>query len=635
MSVRTARRDERVRLDALRSYGLVDASPDAVLDGLVALAADICRTRYAAIAFVDETHERVKAAHGWHPGTSLRTKSLSGVALRALLDAPDPDEATFLVPDTTALPTTCSLPCVVGAPQIRFALAVPLRSAEGQLLGVLSVTDPHTHLVDTDRLARLQEIARQVMALLDLRRRNRELEAAVQDRSRAEQLARFQANHDSLTGLPNRNLFVERMREVLERHQARTHRRRGASAAMLFIDLDRFKRINDTLGHAYGDILLREVAARFTGCLRPDETLARLAGDEFGVLLPDIHGAAYAASVSQMLLRALRRPVVLGDAQVHVDASIGIALFPRDGTNPETLIKHADVAMYEAKKTGGYQAFSRRMNADGYQRLIEEEDLRRAIARGEVTVCYQPEIDLVTGSVAGVEALARWEHPTRGPIPPEHFISLAEQVDLIVPLGDLVLRQACAGAAHWRARGHEDLRVAVNLSPRQLARPQLAERIAEILAESGLPGDALDLELTETTLATGGDSTPQTLQALRQQGIRLFVDDFGTGYSSLAYLRNFTVDAIKIDKAFIAGLGKATPDEALIKALIEMACALHLKVVAEGVENRTQLEHLRRLGCHIGQGYFFSRPLSFDSLLILMEGHQQRRAKTVAALAAV
>jgi diguanylate cyclase (GGDEF)-like protein len=390
--------------------------------------------------------------------------------------------------------------------------------------------------------------------------------------------------------------------------------------AVLFVDLDRFKRINDTLGHASGDLLLREVAARFSGCLRPEDTLARMGGDEFTVLLPHIPGVGYATSVAQMLLRALRRPIQVASQEFHVGASIGISLAPRDGDDVQTLLKHADIAMYKAKAKakGGYQLYSRRMNEGSYQRLLEEAELRRALEREELSLHFQPQVDLETGEIRVVEALARWQHPERGPIPPAHFIPLAEQADLIVPLGEWVLRSACAEAARWRAEVHPALRVAVNLSGRHILQPRLVESVEAILAETGLPADALDIELTETSLSTGGEPTPQTLQALRAMGIRLSVDDFGTGYSSLAYLRRFPVDILKIDRTFVAHLDRDVTDGKLVRACIEMAHALGVLVVAEGVETEAQARCLKDLGCDLVQGYLYSRPVSSEVLRTLL-----------------
>jgi diguanylate cyclase (GGDEF)-like protein len=613
--------------------GGADASdaPSALTD-IARLAAVVCGAPFATLSFFDGEQETICASHGWMVSEIPLAESLASHALAAARTAHGTDEL-FLIHDTREDVRFWQNPFVTGASNIYFYAGVPLRGEDGEPLGILSVLDTTPRLLEDGQADALHALARQAMTLLDLEQRVRELIDLTDSRIRAEESARWQARHDLLTGLPNRAMFLEQADAELSRASRRAgltgesgregetvarSRRKSPQIGVLFLDLDRFKRINDTLGHAAGDMVLREVAARFSGCLRPEDTLARFAGDEFTVLLPDIPGATYASSVAQMLVRTLRRPILLGSQELHVGASIGIAMYPRDGRDAQTLIKHADIAMYQAKARGGFQAYSRRMNADNYQRLLEESDLRHAIEKEELSLCYQPQVDLATGEVVGVEALARWRHPERGMVPPAHFIEVAEQADLIVPLGEWVLRRACRDAAEWRREGNPSLRVAVNLSARQLSHPNLAAAVAAALEESGLTGEALDLELTETALCSTGDGTPETLQRLREMGIRLFVDDFGTGYSSLAYLRRFRVDALKVDHSFVAGLGRDATDEALVRAVIEMAHALELQVIAEGVENETQADQLLGMGCDMVQGYLFSRPIPLESLKSLL-----------------
>jgi diguanylate cyclase (GGDEF)-like protein len=608
------------RLEALRPYDVLDTAPEPAFDHVTRLAAQVCRTPFALLSFFDERRQWNKSNVGWNIGEIALPDSPFGEVVEG-------GGALLIVPDAREDEGLRANRYVTGAPSLRFLAAVPLLADSGQAVGALCVLDEAARLLDDAQVDALRMLGQQTMTLLEQRRAIREMTLAVSHRSDSEEQARWQARHDMLTGLPNRTLFLERVEQALARAQVRQETAGAKTAkegtmAVLFVDLDRFKRINDTLGHAAGDVLLREVAARFSGCLRPEDTLARLGGDEFTVLLPDVPTPGYAASVSQMMLRTLRRPVLLGTQELHVGASIGVSMYPRDGQDAQTLLKHADIAMYQAKAKGGYQSYSPRMNADSYQRLIEEGELRRAIEREELTLCYQPQVDLATGEVRAVEALARWRHPDRGPVPPAHFIQIAEQADLIVPLGELILRGACRDAAALRAEGWRDLRVAVNVSARQLTQPRLLESIRSTLTHTGLSGDVLDLELTETALAGGGDTTPQTLQELRAMGIRLSVDDFGTGYSSLAYLRRFAVDMLKIDRAFVAGLGKDTPDEALVRASVEMGHALGLKVIAEGVETEEQLEALRRLGCDLVQGYLYSRPVTLEGLRTLLAANR-------------
>lgn len=545
---------EAARREALKRYQVLDATAEPALDDIARLAAQYCRAPYALISFLDEDRELIKSSYGWFVSEIPRQHAFSTHVIRGGRMGQARTDDLFLVPDAREDDRFAENPFVRRSPHICFYAGIPLVTVEGLPIGTLSVLDDNPRFLDDRQVNALRILARQVMALLELKRRIYELTELTITRTNAEESARWQARHDTLTGLPNRTMFLERVETTLAEARIRDgveaidgksgrRKRNTPGVAILFVDLDRFKRINDTLGHAAGDTLLREVAARFTGCLRPEDTLARLGGDEFTVLLPEVPTANYATSVAQMLIRTLHRPILLGTQEFHVGASIGIATYPRDGMDAATLLKHADIAMYKAKEEGGYQAYSNRMNADGYQRLIEEGDLRRAVEKGDLSLCYQPQIETATGRIVGVEALARWRHPERGMIPPAHFIALAEKADLIIPLGEWVLRRACRDAARWRAAGHSDIRVAVNLSARQISQQGLVENVAKILAENHLEGSSLELELTETALCANGDATPQTLRDLRNLGVRLSVDDFGTGYSSLAYLRRFRVDA--------------------------------------------------------------------------------------------
>lgn len=613
VNAETSSPDESTRLNTLYNYRILDTPAETAFDTLVRLAAQICHAPIAQLAFLDEQRQWNKSSVGWDIREIARTDSLTWHALE--------QKDIFIVPDLSQDERFAQNPFVSELPQLRFYAGMPLLTEAGLVLGVLCVMDTTPRSLTEDESSAMEMLARQTMALLEQRRQINVLSGEVTVRSDAEGEALKQARRDMLTGLPNRMLFLERVDEALRvaqgMREARKEKAHG-EVALLFVDLDRFKRINDTLGHAAGDIILREVAARFSGALRPEDTLARIGGDEFTVLMPDLPTANYADVVSQMLLRTLARPIMLQGQEFSVGASIGISVFPRDGDDAATLLKHADIAMYQAKAKGGYQAYSPQMNADGYQRLLEESELRRAIERDELTLYYQPLLEMETGRVAAVEALARWRHPERGPVPPAHFIELAEQADLIVDLGEWVLRRACKDAARFRRDGLTELRVSINLSARHLMHGSLLGTIQGLMKEYDIPGDMLDLELTETALCTTGDTTPHTLQVLREMGVRLSVDDFGTGYSSLAYLRRFPVDILKIDRAFVAGLGKDTPDAALIRACVEMAHALKLLVVAEGVETEVQRDLLRSLGCDLAQGYLFSRPVPPESLRTLL-----------------
>ncbi|MBC7807422.1 MAG: EAL domain-containing protein [Akkermansiaceae bacterium] len=620
---------EEARLDALRDYWILDTAIEPMFDDLTRLAAQIADTPIAHLAFLDHHRQWNKSRVGWDIGQIPLHESF---ATHALIRS-----EMVVIPDLRGNEKFAANPYVAGAPNLRFYAGVPLVADSGHVIGALCVLDEKVRAFSEQQIAGLRILARQAMALMGQRRDILVLTGEVTIRSDAEERANRQARRDVLTGLPNRTLFAERVEDALQRARdirAKSGDKAHGGVAMLFVDLDRFKRINDTLGHAAGDVMLREVAARFTGALRPEDMLARIGGDEFTVLLPDLPTANYAAIVSQMLQRTLVRPISIQNQEFTVGASIGIAVSPRDGDDAATLLKHADIAMYQAKAKGGYQSYDPQMNADSYQRLIEESELRRAIERDELSLHYQPLIEMRTGRVVAVEALCRWRHPERGPVPPAHFIQVAEQADLIVELGEWVLRRACMDAAAWRKDGHTDLRVSVNISARHIVHGTVLSTVNDLLAEFDLPGDVFDIEITETALCTTGDTTPQTLQGLRSLGVRLSVDDFGTGYSSLAYLRRFPVDILKIDRAFIAGLDKNTPDEALVRASIEMAHALDLLVVAEGVETGAQRDCLRALGCDIAQGFLFSRPVSPEILKPLIAGGGMRTAMLLTSGAA-
>lgn len=430
----------------------------------------------------------------------------------------------------------------------------------------------------------------------------------VAEREAAQETIRHQAYHDALTGLPNRTLFHDRVHQALSRA-----RRCGEGAAVLYVDLNRFKHVNDTLGHAVGDTLLVEVTRRMSAVLRAEDTLARMSGDEFTVLLPGVGAADEALQVAQKLLEAVARPVLLGTKELFVSASIGAGLFPADGEDAEALLRHTDAAMYRCKQQGGgCQLYTQEVDKAAQERLDLETSLRQALAGGGLMLFYQPQVDAASGEVQGVEALVRWQHPLLGLVPPMRFIPLAEEVGLILPLGAWVLDEALRQAACWRRAGHK-IRIAVNVSGRQFAQPDLPQLVARALDQAGLPADCLELELTESVLMASGDKMLDTLRALKQIGVRLAVDDFGTGYSSLAYLRHFPVDVLKIDRAFVrdldaAGDDKTRMDKAIVGAVTGLAHALGLEVVAEGVETALQWQVLQSLGCDLLQGYLFSKP---------------------------
>jgi len=433
----------------------------------------------------------------------------------------------------------------------------------------------------------------------------------ITERKMLEMQLTHQAFHDALTNLPNRALFMDRLQHALAR-AARQHQ----VVAVLFLDLDRFKIINDSLGHDVGDQLLQAVSARLRACVRPADTVARLGGDEFTLLLEDVDHVNVAVEAAERIAAVLAEPFTLGTHDVCVSTSVGIALSATAASTPDALLRCADMAMYEAKHSGKarYAVFEANLNTRTWQRLQMEIDLRRAITNNELRVYYQPLVHLETGRIVEVEALVRWQHPERGVIAPQEFIPLAEETGLILPLGQWVLDEACAQMGRWQAQhsGAKPLMLSVNLSVRQFQHAGLVDDIVTTLERTGFDPHLLKLEITESVAMADVASTTTTLHALKHLGIQLAVDDFGTGYSAMSYLRHFPVDTLKIDQTFIRGLSNQAADLGIVQAVIAFAKTLKLDVTAEGIETVEQLNHLRALRCERGQGYYFAKPLPGD-----------------------
>jgi diguanylate cyclase (GGDEF)-like protein/PAS domain S-box-containing protein len=431
--------------------------------------------------------------------------------------------------------------------------------------------------------------------------------ADITERRQAEERMRHIAQHDALTGLPNRLALLIRLAQLLP--EARRHQ---WLLGVMFIDLDRFKIINDTLGHQVGDELLREVACRLSAVVRETDYVARLGGDEFVIILPAIAMPADAAIVANKIIAALSSPIQVDGHELHTSPSIGISIFPDDGPDGDTILKNADTAMYHAKAAGrnNFQFFAAEMNRVTSERLDIERKLRHAIARNELTLCFQPQFAANGTRPTGVEALVRWLHPTDGMIPPDRFIPVAEETGIIVEIGEWVLLNACREMKRWIDAGLPPLRVAVNVSARQLRRRDFCEAVAGVLAESGLPPELLELEITESSVMENPQEAIVILESLGRMGVTLAIDDFGTGYSSLAYLKLFPIDHLKIDRSFVRDIEHDLNDRAIAFGTIALAHSLGLNVIAEGVETDDQLELLRSNGCDEVQGYLFSKPLS-------------------------
>ena len=439
----------------------------------------------------------------------------------------------------------------------------------------------------------------------------------------AEAHIHFLARFDALTGLPNRAHWLERARAtVTDAH------RHGDPAAVLFLDLDKFKNVNDSLGHPVGDRLLSEVVVRLANCLRKTDLLARLGGDEFVVMISRFHSRDDVAMVAAKLIDSLREPIAVDHHELSITVSVGIAVYPEDGTDVDTLLKHADVAMYGAKQSGrnAYHFFERAMNDQALQRLQLEHALRRGIERRELVLHYQPQLDLETGLPSRCEALVRWQHPERGLVPPDQFIPIAEESGLILPMGDWVLAEACRQQVRWAARGL-DLGMAVNISALQFRRPGFAERVARTLKETAADLRHIELEITESALMEPDEAMFQRLAKIRALGVTLALGDFGTGYSSLAYLRRLPIQYLKIDRSFVRDLPGDAEDAAIASATLSLARDLGLSVVAEGVETAEQRDYLAERGCDLIQGYLAARPMPAEQL---MEWLEERNGATAA-----
>jgi len=434
----------------------------------------------------------------------------------------------------------------------------------------------------------------------------------ITERKRRDEYTRHIAHHDAVTGLPNRVLLQDRLQMAMKRS-----RRDGSHIGVLMIDLDHFKRINDSLGHHIGDVMLSKIAERLGGCVRSGDTVARMGGDEFVVMLPEVTEPDSIKRIAASIVERVSAPIMAGNHELHVTPSVGVSVFPTDGQDVHTLLRHADMAMYQAKASGRrcFRVFSNAMERAAAEKLELEAAMRRALEREEFVVHYQPQVCLNSGRVVGVEALLRWNDALQGAVPPSRFIPVAEETGLIVPLGEWVLRTACRDAVRLQQLSGAPLRLAVNLSPRQFRQVNLQTLIEQALADSGLDPAHLELEITEGVLMDSSDELAERLQRLRALGLAFAVDDFGTGYSSLSYITRFPIDTLKIDRSFVSRLPDSAGDAAVAQTIIALAHSLRIKVVGEGVESERQLDFLRARHCDMGQGFRFGKGGTVDDLL--------------------
>lgn len=525
--------------------------------------------------------------------------------IRAVMTGKDQREWTYVRKDGSTLPVEVT--------------ATVLRDEAGNILGYLGMATDITQRLQAQRVieqAQLELETQVQRRTAELAHSNELLQAEIAERASVERQMREMAHYDVITGLPNRNLLRDRLEQALAHA-----RRRGEQVAVMFLDLDRFKNINDTLGHAVGDALLAGVARRLASTLRTTDTLSRIGGDEFVVVLPEVNSEIQVSVVAEKMITALSQPMEVRSHVMHVSTSIGICLFPQDGDTIDLLLRNADTAMYQAKAGGRntFRFFTEHMNIEADQRFRLESALRSGVRGDELKLHFQPLIDARNNRVMGVEALARWFSPERGYVPPGEFISVAEETDLIVEIDSWVLRTALDQAARWRADGVDDLTLAVNLSARQFRRKDLVDFVAGELQRTGYPAHLLELEITESSLMHNVTEVIGTLDRLVQLGIKLAIDDFGTGYSSLSYLKRFPVHKLKIDQSFVRDIGRTDNDLAIVRMIIGLGQTLQLDLLAEGVETAEQLRTLHELGCERFQGYLFGKPQEANQVRELLD----------------
>lgn len=594
----------RTLLDVL-SHSSVER--DLLQTGIEALA-HLLQARYGALGIVDErgrlldfVHTGVSSEEAARIGRYPEGKGLLGVVIR--------ENTTVRLEDLSQDPRSAGFP--PGHPPMKSLLAVPIAHRD-HVYGRIYLCDKRdgTPFSTEDETLALNYAHTLALALDHAR----ELEQI-----RRQQQLDYLAHFDTLTGLPNRALLTDRLQQAL-----RTAQRHPRRVAVLFIDLDDFKHVNDSLGHVVGDQLLKGVAQRMLGCMREEDTLARLGGDEFVMVLSDLRDPPDAGIVARKILTVLAAPFVVVGQEIFASASIGISLYPFDAENADALLANADSAMYHAKGLGknNYQFFTAEMSRLARVRIQLESRLRHALERGELVLHYQPQVEVESRRIVGMEALLRWNNPELGLVSPEDFIPLAEETGLIVEIGAWVLQTACRQAREWQKAGFP-VRVAVNLSARQFQQEGLTETVLQILRQNGLAPSSLELEITETVLMQNTGDVMDVLDRLSREGVRFSMDDFGTGYSSLSYLKKFPIHVLKIDRSFVRDIPNDANDVAIVSAILAMSSRLNLEVVAEGIETAEQLEILRERSCQYGQGYYFSRPVPPAEATALLKGEQE------------
>jgi diguanylate cyclase (GGDEF)-like protein/PAS domain S-box-containing protein len=578
---------------------LKNADPTALLSGAVYTAAQGLNVLFCALLQADADSVIMTAGVGWQDGCVGRTVVLSGEGYGLFAE-----KNPVVVDDAISDARFASLE-FIRSHGIHSAVSVPIVGTTS-IIGILAAYSQTRRLFTTDEVNFMKSLANTIATAVE----------SYDARMRLTYLAEY----DTLTDLPNRPFLMERLESTLIRAQDHKH-----LVTIMFIDLDRFKIVNDTLGHGVGDRLLVEAGKRIRKCIRENDIVARLGGDEFAIVMTGLHSRRGAEAIAEKIIAALSRPFSLIGHQVYVSASIGIATCPDDAIEAEDLLQCADTAMYSAKRTGRntYRFYAARMKEEAVQRLHLESHLRQALVNNEFQVYYQPKITLATGDISGFEALLRWNHPKRGLLGPNRFISVLEETGLVIPIGEWVLQAVCRQIKQWQCEGIKVQPIAINLSAKQFERPDLIDKIKLIIEQSDVDPSLLDFELTESMLMADPEAAASSMQKLKKTGVRLSIDDFGTGYSSLAYLKRFPLDALKIDRTFIRDVCIDADDAAITLAVINLAHNLKLKVVAEGVDNSAQLKFLKENGCDEVQGYYFSRPIPAYQIATMLKGNAQ------------
>ena len=594
---------ERPSVPTSRPATPYDTLPEESFDRVARLAAGSLRAPVAIVSLLDDDRHVVKSSVGL-TGRSRVWRKVP-LALRYSRQVVATGRPVFVgnTDEKLATDTDADLRTPDG---VAYAVA-PVMTADGQVIGTVCVIDTSPHAWTHTEINCLLDISASLVMELELR-------SDLSQKRQTQEHLLYSTLHDALTGLPNRSLFTERLRHAMRR----AARHPDDLFAVLFLDLDRFKDVNDNLGHFAGDELLRAVARRLEACLRPEDTVARLSGDEFAILLESITEASDAGRVAERIEEALSFPINLAGSEVLTSASMGIVTSSMAHDQPEQLLRSADMAMYRAKAAGRarYEMFDRTMHTDALARLQLETDLRRAVELGEFRLHYQPLVSLKTGRVTGLEALVRWEHPSRGLVHPGDFIPIAEETGLIVPMGRWVLDEACRQMKEWHQTHPrtEPLTIGVNLSAKQFSQPDIVEQISSALSGSGINPRCLRIEITEAAIIDKGTSSANVLQKIRDLGVQIYLDDFGTGYSSLSYLHGLPIDAIKIDRAFVSNMDTDEKNLRLVRTILTLAEIVGVRAEAEGISTAEQLRELRSLNCEQGQGYLFSAPITIEAV---------------------